>query len=102
MDQDQHGPPAQHVDRPRTRPKVAQIRADQQDSLDALARELHDARTVRGERITANTLIRIAIDGLVEHSGRLQGDNETQLRTAWLDFLANRSSETTSGSGSGR
>ena len=74
-------------ERPKTRPKQAMIRSDQQSSLDELARELHDARGVKGERITANTLIRVAIDGIVPHGDQLQGDNEDQLRTSWLEFL---------------
>ena len=74
--------------RPKTRPKQAMIRAAQQSALDELARDLHDSRTVKGERITANTLIRVAIDGVVPHGDRLHGDNEEQLRSSWLDFLA--------------
>lgn len=76
--------------RPKTRPKTAQIRADQWTNLDELARELHDARGVKGERITANTLIRVAIDGLIAHGGRLYGDTEAQLLASWLEFLGER------------
>ncbi|MBS2966016.1 hypothetical protein KGA66_23430 [Actinocrinis puniceicyclus] len=78
------------AERPKTRPKTAQIRVDQWSSLDELARELHDARSVKGERITANTLIRVAIDGLVAHGGRLHGDTEEQLMASWLEFLGER------------
>jgi hypothetical protein len=74
--------------RPKTRPKQALIRPDQQTGLDHLARELHDARSVRGERITANTVLRVAIDGLMEHSDRLYGDNEVQLLASWREFLS--------------
>lgn len=73
-----------------TRPKTARIRADQWTSLDDLARHLHDARSVKVERITSNTLIRVAIDGLLEHGGRLHGDCEEQLLASWLEFLAER------------
>lgn len=76
--------------RPRTRPKQAMIRSDQQTSLDELARDLHDARSSKGERITANTLIRIAIDGLVAHGSRLHGDTEEELLASWLEFLGGR------------
>lgn len=79
-----------HATRAKTRPKTAQIRADQWTSLDELARELHDARSVKGERITANTLIRVAIDGLLGHGGRLHGDNEDQLLASWSEFLGQR------------
>jgi hypothetical protein len=71
-----------------TRDKMAVIYADQQTKLDGLARELQDIRTVRGERITANTLIRVALDGLIEHSDRLYGDNEEELHASWLEFLS--------------
>ncbi|MBS2546954.1 hypothetical protein KGQ19_08740 [Catenulispora sp. NL8] len=73
--------------RPKTRPKQALIRPDQQTALDHLARELHDARSVKGERITANTVLRVAIDGLVEHGNQLHGDNEVQLLASWREFL---------------
>lgn len=74
--------------RPKTRPKQALIRPDQQTGLDHLARELHDARSTKGERITANTLLRVAIDGLIEHGDRLYGDNEIQLLASWREFLS--------------
>jgi hypothetical protein len=77
-------------ERPKTRPKFAQIRNDQWTGLDILTRELQDARAVRAERITANTLIRVAIDGLLAHSGRLHGDNEAELLASWLEFLGER------------
>jgi hypothetical protein len=78
------------VQRAKTRPKTVQIRADQWTSLDEMARDLHDARSVKGERITANTLIRIAIDGLLAHGSRLHGDTEPQLLASWLEFLGDR------------
>lgn len=73
--------------RAKTRPKQAMIRSAQQSALDELARDLHDARSVKGERITANTLIRVAIDGIVPHGERLHGDNEEQLLESWRGFL---------------
>jgi hypothetical protein len=69
-------------DSSRTRPKFAQIRGDQWTGLDELARDLQDARTVKAERITANTLIRVAIDGLLAHAEHLVGDNEEELRAS--------------------
>lgn len=74
-------------ERPKTRPKQALIRPDQQTGLDELARTLHDARSIKGERITANTVLRVAIDGLIEHGDRLYGDNEVQLLASWREFL---------------
>lgn len=75
-------------ERPKTRPKQALIRSDQHTGLDHLARQLHDDRSAKGERITANTLLRVAIDGLVEHGDRLHGDNEVQLLASWREFLS--------------
>ncbi len=80
----------QPSDRPKTRPKTAQIRADQWTGLDVLARDLHDGRSVKRERITANTVIRVAIDGLLAHGARLSGDTEEQLLASWLEFLGER------------
>ena len=80
--------PQSSDDRAKTRPKQALIRPDQQTGLDHLARRLHDDRSVKGERITANTLLRVAIDGLIEHGDRLHGDNEMQLLASWRDFLS--------------
>lgn len=73
-----------------TRPKTARVRPDQWTSLDDLARRVHDARSAKVERITSNTLIRVAIDGLLMHSSRLQGDTEEQLLASWLEFLEGR------------
>ena len=73
-----------------TRPKTARIRADQWTALDDLGRRLQDARSIKAERITANTLIRVAIDGLLAHRGRLHGDSEEELLASWLEFLEER------------
>jgi hypothetical protein len=70
------------------REKTAVIYSDQQTGLDGLARELQDARSVLSERITANTLIRVAIDGVLEYADRLRGDDEEELRASWLEFLS--------------
>ncbi|MBR7827582.1 hypothetical protein KDK95_14785 [Actinospica sp. MGRD01-02] len=73
-----------------TRPKTARIRPDQWTSLDDFARNLHDARSTKVERITSNTLIRVAVDGMLRHRGRLHGDTEEQLLASWLLFLEER------------
>lgn len=68
--------------------KYVPFRPDQLTNLDVIARELMAARSVKGgPRITANTLIRIAVDSLVELRERLSGDNEAALRRAWFDAL---------------
>ncbi|RSN51120.1 hypothetical protein [Actinomadura sp. WAC 06369] len=65
----------------RLRPKYVQIRPDQWTALDDLARELQDAKSTRGgERITANTVIRVGIDLVLTLSGRLAGETEKEIR----------------------
>ena len=78
----------------RLRPKYAQIRADQQSALDELARELQDAKSRKGgDRITANTLIRIAIDLILACGPQLSGDNEQELREGLFQQLGIHTSE---------
>ncbi len=45
--------------------KECRLRPDQLDALTALARRLNRERKGRGERITENTLIRLALDRLL-------------------------------------
>ena len=72
----------------RLRPKYAQIRPDQWGDLDDLARKLQDARSRKGgERITANTLIRIGIDLVLASAGHLAGDTELQIREVLFEQL---------------
>lgn len=53
----------------------------QLDDLTALQRQLKSARCgSRGERITENTLVRVAIDLLMANAGQLQGSTEDELR----------------------
>ena len=63
-------------------PKQARLREDQLGDLDRIARSLNRYRETRTERITSNTLIRVAIDALLARSGELEGDTEAQLRTS--------------------
>ncbi|WP_246584473.1 hypothetical protein [Thermus brevis] len=52
--------------------KECRLRPDQLDALTVLARRLNRERKGKGERITENTLIRWAVDMLLEqYSGRL-------------------------------
>ncbi len=60
--------------------KEARVREDQYAALSALARTLMRRRTVRAERITENTLIRVAIDLLLTHQHHLTGSTEEALR----------------------
>ena len=67
-------------------PKEARLREDQIATLNDLARTLGRNRTDKTERITSNTLIRIAIDKLIQDQAALAGDTEEQLRTNYLNF----------------
>lgn len=61
--------------------KETWLRGDQQADLDQLAKRLQRAKDPSEKtRITANTLIRVAVDVLLEHADELQGDTEAQIR----------------------
>lgn len=60
--------------------KEARLREDQLDSLTSLTRSLNRKRKGSGERITENTLIRIAVDLLMNQSDELKGTTEQELR----------------------
>lgn len=60
--------------------KEARLRLDQVDALTQLTRRLNRARGGRGERITDNTIIRVAVDLLLAQSNRLAGVTEAALR----------------------
>jgi len=61
--------------------KEARLREDQFDDLTALARTLNRRRK-GGERITENTLIRLAVDLLLKEADQLEGTTEEELRGA--------------------
>jgi hypothetical protein len=58
--------------------KYARLREEQIDQLNALARRLNHAKK-GGERITENTLIRVAVDALLLYPERLKGISEEEL-----------------------
>lgn len=60
--------------------KEARLRPDQYGRLSTTSRELNRARRSTGERITENTLIRVAIDLLLERGDQLTGATEAELR----------------------
>ena len=60
--------------------KETRLRADQLEALTQLTRRLNRARNRRGERITENTLIRVAVDLLMSQEPQLTGATETELR----------------------
>lgn len=59
--------------------KEVRLRLDQLDALTTLTRRLNRARKGKGERLTENTLIRVAIDLLLENTQKLQGITEDEL-----------------------
>lgn len=59
--------------------KETRVREDQYVALTQLARALMRRRTNRRERITENTLVRIAIDVLLANADQLVGDSENEL-----------------------
>lgn len=58
----------------------ARLREDQLDALVRIRRRVTTDREDKSERITDNTLIRIAVDLLVEHADDLSGETEEALR----------------------
>ena len=60
--------------------KEARFTDDQLDELSALTRQLNKTRQGRGERITDNTLIRVAVDLLLQRADELAGHDENELR----------------------
>lgn len=60
--------------------KETRLRVDQYQELTRHARRLNRAKGTGGDRITENTLIRIAIDLLVPLLDEASGQDETQIR----------------------
>ena len=60
--------------------KELRLRADQLDELARIRRTLNRRRGGEGERITENTLIRVAVDMLLGRAGELRGTTEDELR----------------------
>jgi hypothetical protein len=69
--------------------KDARIRPDQDADLTALAKSLMRRRAIKAERITENTLIRVAIDLLLAHADLLRGSTEDDLRRSATTALRN-------------
>jgi hypothetical protein len=61
--------------------KEARLRGDQVDSLASLARRVNRQKLSRGgERITENTLIRVAVDWLLSQKDYVGGSTEEEIR----------------------
>lgn len=67
--------------------KEARVREDQYAALSTLTRTLMRRRRVKDERITENTLIRVAIDLLLAHQDQLRGATEDELRESVTSIL---------------
>jgi hypothetical protein len=67
---------AQTVGRQRLERKELRIRTDQLGELTKLRGALNQRREGKGERITENTLIRVAVDMLLDAAGELRGTTE--------------------------
>ena len=68
-------PKYQTLDRKETR-----LRADQLEALNTVTKGLNRKRRGKGERLTDNTLIRVAVDLLLSRADELQGMTEEELR----------------------
>jgi hypothetical protein len=62
----------------------ARLRPDQLTDLSALRRRVAANRTSKTERITDNTLLRLAVDLLLHQAGRIRGNTEAEMRRALL------------------
>lgn len=60
----------------------ARLRDDQVEDLDALARRLNKQRNGEGERITKNTLLRVAADLLLAQQSETSGRTESEIRAS--------------------
>lgn len=78
--------------------KETRVREDQYTELTALTRSLMRQRISKRERITENTLIRVAIDLLLAHRDQLHGSDEDELRRSVTsgvpDFRSPRATDT--------
>lgn len=68
-------------------PKYVPLRGDQLIELDVLARELQADRVRKVERITANTVIRVAVDALLKRRNVLVGDTEEELLASFVEYI---------------
>lgn len=62
--------------------KEARITHEQADALASLTRRLNRQRHGTGERITDNTLLRVAVDLLLTREDELRGTTEPELRNS--------------------
>ena len=79
--------------------KDARLRDDQVTALAALADAVMRRRRFKAERITENTLIRVAIDLLLAHADRLRGSTEDELRNSVTSGVPKSATSAVPGSG---
>ena len=71
--------------------KTVRLRPDQRESLTLIASRLSRAKR-GGERITDDTLIRVAVDALLNVAEQLEGRSEMELQKNYFELLNLRSS----------
>jgi hypothetical protein len=64
--------------------KEARLREDQIESLRKLARKLSRTRDKGTERLTENSLLRVAVDLLLARAGEITGTTEAEIRKSSL------------------
>jgi len=70
------------------KPKTLRFHERQSDEILALLKRLQANRADRTERLTENTLIRIAVELLLDRQAELEGSNEAELAASLgLDYL---------------
>lgn len=62
----------------------ARLRPDQMTDLASLSRRVAADRTDKTERITDNTLLRLAVDLLLKHGAHIVGNTEEEMRRSLL------------------
>jgi hypothetical protein len=62
----------------------ARLRPDQVAAIGALRKRVAANRTDKSERITDNTMLRLAVDLLLAHADDIQGNTEEDMRRALL------------------
>lgn len=70
--------------------KEVRLSADQLDALTSLTRRLNRTRRGKGERITDNTLIRVAVAVLIDHSDRIEGTTEEEILANFRELLGRK------------
>lgn len=67
----------------------ARLRPDQVTALGDLRKRVAAARTDKTERITDNTLLRLAVDLLLKNAAHITGNTEDEMRRALLGEAEN-------------